>query len=754
MRSGTWDGPRTDDNVRVTVDGVRRPVKNVTIRRGMRDGHPASQGLGSGAWCVECTIEWAGPDDMFAGAPEPFTGDSWLPREGQSVVVETGDGALGPFGSGAWWVQHRGVIDSTKGSIADGTATSETVDAIEELTSRVGFGALTARMPPLENIGGQYREPGLTSTYMVDRMLRQPQDWGVGWHATPPLTWETVGSAPCQGSLWPERGNLVTGHRAGNIFAGPSVARTTYGIMTAGYTATYLLSGSVGEVIISCGLGYSSSATAGSVTAANSDGAGFFIGHDTSTDEITYGATTTGGTVTYRLPRQGATRAALYARRNTTTSQTIILRTSDGREVTRDPGATGYPNGWAATRALVDGRGIVGWWMIEGPKPASGRWATLDHQPTARIRVGDIPWWAASRDLPWADPSEWLAEQVDAECAAMWLDEDGVMQWAGRGVLDAQPVAQTVTSDLDLDDVQWQSRRRSMARGVWVQYLEPNVRQLLHGPRQNAWATESVDLGAGESEVIVIDVPDDEDWIGIDLNSALMGAQTTSALLRIGSKHGGTLYTEDSQGDEGSQSWAIGPGVSWVRKGLRAVELTVWTPGGMSSSQRIRTAIPDTSDRLTAWHHGRPALRLRAKGITSWTDGQRSLTAGSVGPARYTHDAGWRVQRISDSTDPLGDLLSWLRGVVSSTSPTVTGLIVAHDPRRQVGDKIRIQDRHVTGLWIDVLCQDITTDVHAFEDEIVGRATAWGTIPDLHLHAPGGHTAMTPVTDWTREIVS
>ena len=749
MRAGTWSGADSTDNARVTINGTVVPkewLRKVTIQSGMRDGHPAADTGAS--WCIEATIEWADRADVTVTAPEPFSGTSWLPKPGDTVVIESGDGALGQ-----WWTQHRGVIDDTRGSLADGTATSTTVDDVEELDSRVHFGALLSRMTPLQDSAVSYREMGMASSWLIDRMLRQAQN-DSGWYATPPKTWQTLGSAPNQGSLWPEVGTLLTCSKVGDIYSGPSWIKTPYGVSPIDYVATYSLTGSTTEVILSCamlgGYGGTSPSTTGTIAAVDTDGMGCFIGLDTATDEITYGITTT-GTVTYRLPRGAARRASIYFKRNTTSSQTLTLRTDDGREVTRDPAATGYPTGWAADRVWVTSRAVLGWWLLEGAKPAEQRWATLNSVPTARLRVGDVQWWVSSRDLPWEQPASWLAEQVDAECAAAWLDEDSNIQWAGRGVLDAQGYAQTVTTDLDVDDVQWEARRRSTARSVWVNYLEPSVRRLLGGPRQDAWSEDSIDLGPGEQEVVTIAVPDDEDWISIDMEPALMSGATTPAQLRIGTKYGGTRY--DDVDNEPGQAFESFLDSTLQRTGLRSLRWTIATWASVPSYQRFKSAIPDLSQvgsKLARWHSGRPAMRLRAKAITSWTEGERSISAGTLGPSRYTHDVSWRVQ--SAAGDCIGDLLSWLKTVVSSTNPTVTGLVLSHDPRRQIGDKVRVQDRHVTGLWIDVLVQQRDADLDEMTDSITGRVTAWGSVPGLSLPTPAGPTALTPPTDWNRKV--
>ena len=763
MRSGTWNGPVSTDNVRVTVNGTVRPVSKVVIQSGMRDGHPASD-VGE-SWCVESTIDWVAPPLVFSGAPHHFGGGAtdWLPKAGDSVVIETGDGELGK-----WWVQHRGVIDDTTGSFADGTAQSTTVDRVEDLDGNVHFGALTQAMYPSAASGTNYRYIGLQSTFLIDRMLRNVQgDTGQGWWATPQRTWQTVLSVPNMGSTWPEVGSLA---KTSQIISGPAWSKTDYGVAPRNWTGTYTIT-PIPEVIISCAI-IGGGSFEGLVEAYQQSSSGAFecscfLGFDPATNEIVYGIRSPGGTVKYRLARGPATRASVYFRRNTMSSQTIILRTDDGREVTRNTSSGQFPVGWAANTVTVGHQTGLGWVIVEGEKPANQRWFTLEAPTNARIRVGDMPWWRATRDLPYENVAEWLQGQVDAECAAAWLDEDGNFQWAGRGVLEGQSVVNTITSVRDVDDIQWESRRSALARSVWVQYLEANIRNSTAGAIWNVWDTDSVDLGRGEEEEIIVSVPGDEDWVGLDTNSDAITRYTEPRHLRNGSKHGGTLY-EDVNHEPG-QTWASFLTCTMTRVGLRAVKVYLQSWSTNPVGHRIKTAIPDLRDlgtsytNLSPWHSGNPAVRLRTNTLVKWIDGERSLNAGTVGPARYTHDVGWRVQSVGDY-DGVGELMSWLRTqVMATTRPRVTGLTIEHDPRHQIGDKLRVQETAITGVDYDQLIQQRTVTISAteFSETISGRSTVVRLdIPNGPLntdwtsrHEPGGPTPITPSSDWTREAV-
>lgn len=760
-----WDGAVSDDNVKVTVNGVRRAVKSVRVQSGMKDGHPASD---TSSWCTEATIEWATPDEVTAGSPEPFSGDSWLPKVGDVVSIETGEGTHF-FGAGEWFLQHRGQIDSTTGSIADGTAKSQTVDNIEDLGNRAEMGALLSTMTPWADSGtyGEYRRMGLQSAFFVDRFFRNAQNQTTGWYATPPETWETVGSATGIGSLWAEQGTLLRANKWGDTTTGPAWISTDYGVAPFGFEAEYAFTATAdrSDIVVSFAVPRDRvtlpDGMAGDwvMNVHDGEGNGVMVAYRRSADIIEYGSTTgaamSGPTWSVPATYNGrrAERAALRFTRNTMSSQTLTLRVDDGREETRDPGAANYPTGWAATRAYVRASGPGGWWMVEGKKPDTNRWATLNHTPTARIRQQSPTWWSASRDLPWYEPAKFLEEQLTAECAACWLDEDGRMQWAGRGVLDAQSRVQTVTTALQVDEIEWESRRQSLARGVWINYIEPGIRRLKDGPRQNCWESGSSDLARGEEETITVKIPEDEDWISVDMASSLLSSSTSPAQLRVGSKHGGASYKDTD--NEPDQAWAIGLSYGLVRQGLRTFVATVAAWSSNPVGVRIKTVIPETADKLAAWHHGHPALRIRSRALITWVEGVRSIVAGSIGPARFTHDVGWRVQTVGavgGDGDGIGDLLSWLKGVCSSVNPTVTGLTLEHDPRRQVGDKIRVEDPYVTGVWFDVLIQEREIDVGAFTDTIKsGRITAWGELEGLDLAEPSEATAMTPPTNWNRE---
>ena len=759
MRSGSWDGATTTDNVRVTVAGTVRPVKSVRIQSGMRDGHPRSD---ASSWCVESTIEWADPNLVTSTSPHPFGGvpasdqfggpTEWLPKAGDEVVIETGDGELGQ-----WWVQHRGVIDDTTGSIADGTARSTTVDMIEDLEGDVTFGALLSTMPPRSDGAGK-RHIGLQSIWMVDRMLRRPEQDFTGWYATPPATWQTVGLCTGMGSMWPEVGELQSGHANGNPDVGPSIgADPNYGVALSNISATYLLNSNVSRssIVVTASVPVQGVADGEPwrMNVLNVAGEGVFIRYEHDTDRIYYGAL--GGVQGWVTATSGgvrATRVAIHA-----TTSTITYRLDDGRTGSINlANGSPWPQG-AVNRVTIDSPGRAGWWMVEGVKTGAQRWDTLNAPQTARIRSsstagGTSPWWRASRDIIQEDTAQWLQEQVDAECAAMWLDEDGVMQWAGRGVLDAQPVVRAITSVRDVDDIQWESRRRRLARSVWIPYLRARPEMGYYGDAtRQLWQSDSIDVGAGETEVSTIQVPEDQDWIAVDLVPHHITQHGRSwDHYTVGSTYGGTQYRASNQEE---RAWALYVDCSMSQINLRTYEVTFGAWSTMSPVFRVKTEYPPNPNAFM--RSGAGLLKLQGRARTFWYDEEVSATAGSVGPARYTHDVGWRVQDVNDG---INDLLQYIRSAATSSRPYVTGLTINHDPRLQVGDKIRVQDVAVTGADFDLIIQERDIDTEAMTETISGRVTAtrieWRYGPsstDESRLEPAGPTPITPSAEWARE---
>lgn len=748
MRAGTWNGRETTDNVRVTVNGVVRPVKEggVTVKSGMRDGHPRAE---SGQWCVTATIEWADPDDVTAGSPEPFTDDSWLPKVGDTVLIETGDGALGQ-----WWVKHRGVIDYTTGSLADGTATSATVDRIDELGGPVSmWAALAKSAPPIE--GEPYRYVGMSNVFLIDRMLRHTHDisgtWQTGWYATPPRTWQTVGSAPCQGSLIPEVGYVREAINK-SAASGPRWEIVPYGVAPANFTARYDLSAPASTPVLSMGIPAPGSGV-GNVAVTDDAGRGLRIQYMGASGNVGVSIVGTTPVQSWSVPLGSNRRVAAYLQRTGAGTQTVQLRMQDGT-LTTYAGTTDLPAGWAATRVVVDTDPPLGWWVVENDKPSNQRWATIDHVPTARLRVSNsihLPM-DASRDIYLDDAAQWVQEQVDAECSQAWLDEDGVFQYATRGYLESG-IPQTVTTDLDVQDVQWEVRGRDLARNLSLKYSVPSVSMGYQGAASRTlWEGSATSLGPGEEDVTLVNVPEDQDWFSVDTTPHHVNSWgQPSTYYSVGSTFGGSQYT--AANSDGA-AWAMFLNCTMTDLNARSYEVKFGPWSTMTSTARVNSKMPQPSDALVrVGMVGSSALVLRGRATNTWREAESLTQISANGRGTYAHDVGWRVQGI-DFGKTLYYLKEWLTDVLASPEPTITGLVVEHDPRRQIGDKIRVQDKARTGQQFDVLCQQVTFDSGSFTDTITGRMTSTSAISGLSLPTPAGHTALTPASNWNREVAS
>lgn len=751
-----WDGILSDDNVRVTVNGKRWPVRSVKIQKGMRDGHPAAKGVLNGAWCIEASIEWAQERNVDTQVPQPFTDDSGLlsgeelsvPRAGDEVTIATGEGSAF-FGVGIWFQQVKGVIDKTTGSFADGTASSTVVDRIEELDRDVQYSALLADMVPVDD-SSPIRYQGLQSAWYVDRVLKDESQGTLGWSVAPKLTWETLCAVTSPGSLRPpERGTIVSVTDKDTSDGWTWRADSDGAPWGTRYTADYNLSADDNDFVITASFPWSESQTSGigRVRVRDASGAGVSVEvRDTGVIAVNW---TGHGTQT--VPRNGATRAALWFHRTSQTSQDAILRLDDGREFTYSTTTGSMPANWRGDRVVVDTDFGVGWWVVEGTKPAANRWACLNYKPTARVRIDDYFFWTASRDQSRQTAADWLGKQMEAECASMWLDELGVMQWAGRGVLEKQPTHQTITSSLTVDDVSWALDRTAGARRVTIQYLHPRVQMGYQGAcTEELWSSDTMDAGPGDPATETVTVPDDQDWLAEDLNPHHIKSWGGSwDWHNAHSSFGGIQYRKS---DSDEAVWAEFLNCSMVKTGLRDYEITFAAWESMSSAYRVKSTYPPNTGAFVRVGSGPLHMRGRARVI--WSERETTVSTGAPAgaPARFVHDVGWRVH---DRGSAITDLLDYLRTELASPPPVITSIVCEHDPRRQIGDHLRIEDPHVTGAWIEMLVQeqDVDIDPGTLTDTLRGRVTGFGLLTGISTsQRPATHTAITPVTNWMREV--
>lgn len=669
-------------DARATVDGVTRPA-SFDVTSSIYEGHPAGAAREPH---TTAALEVAPDRAVTKLGTDPFSRPgSWPPRVGDKVVVEQGDGV-------DWWQVASGTVSATQGAISTSTVRLESIDAVGDLDVHLIRPALLARMHPAGS-STQWRRPGLCSTWLVDYALR-----AAGFFATPSMAWECVMSAPMMGSAWPEKGILLDCSAKGNPSAGPATVVTPWGLAMAGITATYLLDASTAVPEVTLNLVGTGSGTM-TVSIVDADGVGCFVGQDRSgsKDDITYGIVTGGGTATYRLPRSGSQRVAVRFKRSTLSSQTLTIRTDDGREVTRDLTSTGYPTGWAATRVVVEGSGAVGAVQVANdPYP----WSMLGHVPNAVIRIKSVDAWSASRDVsrPVADL---LADIADAECSAFWIDpETGVFQWAGRGVLEAQTPGPQLTTLASLDDIGWSDDLQATAQTLYLTRQRPSI-------SQRKWCGINVWEGQGAAGFDTVDtysegvnVPEDEDWVGLDTTVTIAGADATRWTIRKGT------VTAASQVDPSSEAeaWSVLE-VAWTlaRTGSRSYE---WTANINSASTTneiaLKTPQGSLATNIPPYWRDRAMPIMRSYGLARWsdvTDDDPRYTGRKQGARRYDHDCSWYVQ----DADRLTELRDHLSRELGSWTPTLSDVPVAPDPTIRLGQRRSLVDPRWTGLVIDVI---------------------------------------------------
>src|SRR5699024_6639622 len=205
----------------VRVSGVVRAVESVSWNTEMTGDLPdqviASGGLGGASG----TIVWAPQEAVQSRPVSPWAKvANWPPSPGDLVQVQVSDGVT-------TWTRFTGVVDKTSGSAGAGYQSS-VIDFRDRITGSFTHEALLRHMPPyLED--GDYRSIGLNFWYALTRALRT-----CGISNTPLIEAPSAMSAPLQGSVWPEAGDLLdAGGSASTIHA--SFLREAWGYGAASF---------------------------------------------------------------------------------------------------------------------------------------------------------------------------------------------------------------------------------------------------------------------------------------------------------------------------------------------------------------------------------------------------------------------------------------------------------------------------------------------------------------------------------------
>lgn len=701
-RSWPESGPVSEPVTTVSINGVERAVEAVTVTRAVPQVLDQQVVGAGGINAASGSVTVAPTSDVQSVVATPWGGS--VAKPGESVVVESG------------FAESRvrlftGLIDSSAGTFADASLSTDVVDATDRLNRSVAFDALHTTMPPLVDGEFIWRQIGLCSTYFTDHVLRQ-----CGFFATPPQESGCVLSAPMMGSTMPERGTVTASRRYGGTHEeGPAFGGMPTGVGLWDVTASWRPSDyeksprwNIFQITLGVGDLASGGWTKAGMRWANGDSVHMSI--------------SSARRVKVETVVSGVRKEWLYSDVQLTAWRMVTLRFGpvdgsfslrfDTGSVQRGTMGAAAPDSWAAK----NWEGFVespSWYVnaFQVSFPGVNEFEAVTSRPSAVLTPPTsaagpaIPELLASPAIPPTPAIDLLKQQAEAELAAMWIDEDGVFQWRNRERLTNQPVRAAYTSKDSLMDVAWKLDSQSTRRKVTVKYRQPASRRS-YRYAVLAWQGGSTELRAGDTYGEFVEPDADEDWIDVDTSIIELNFTRVDEFNRgRGSWQGWQNLDQAGNptsvtGVENTTSFTKVTAGRWVyRAKIKAL------PAGVD---RIKLGTDEGDLTLASQYRGVGLPIIRCKAKIKWADVTAQATP--TGPAwaqDLEHDASWWVQSSAEAQK----LADEVGAQLVKTNPQVESVTLVGDPRLQLGDKIRVEDQDVTGLCIVGTVSEISHDI-------------------------------------------
>lgn len=677
---------------RVLVNGVKRDHQSWSITRSLEGDLPEQVVVVTGMVQATGTVVWAEGPDLTDRSANPWnSGNGWLPWAGDRVEIYAGDGTTE-------WLVFTGYVDDTSGDVGD-LPQSKLIDDYDRLNTRFSHEPLQRIMPPLARGAADYLAVGLHSLYYIDTALRV-----AGFYSTPKREAVCALSVPAQSSLWPEAGFMTAGTNGG--VSGGSWADTKaapWGVAMSNFQNVYApaIASPLSRVVQ-----YTL------MVAPDHTGSAFFSGYYSSgTDAILQIGVTSAraviarwnGVEVCRISMGSATIVTLLVAGNN-----WILKTNTGASVT---GTLTAPSTGSLDRVLIEGdtNSRVAGFQIAYPVPADYHISTT-HVPSAHIRWENLQHAGildAGPVLDNVNVADLLKEIAKATLATMWLDEAGVFQWASSVALKSQAPMKTLTTLDDVRSLSWSDSLRGIRSQVQVDHKVPAITRhrwdnvLVH---QGSGGT----LESGEQTTDIITPPADTDWVGLSPAFYEFGDVGSVDPMNggWGSISGATLNDGTTES----------PGSAYYSFEFSKIGPAAWkiihTAGTLPTGKKLEMRFPSTSTTIWQrwWKEAFPIIRAFA--TTKWVpqtySTEKVSTAGSA--QVLVHDCGPWNNRENDTTivKRIGD---YLAAQTSTPQPTITGMEVGFDPRRQLGDVVTLSSPNLLGIEINALVVEIRTQV-------------------------------------------
>lgn len=718
MRAGNWPDRdvRHFDVVARFNGGPPVQVESMRLSHSMIDGHPSGDG---GGLSTSGSITIMRDEVATSVSPDPWSRrDGFPPKSGTPVTIDITDG------EGQSWRRLTGITERASGAFSKREVVIPVRDAVDKLGAIVSSEAMLEIHPPL-NDGGAWRRPRACAEWLLDRAARAG-----GYYSTPQLRWEAIFSAPMVGSAWPERGTLVSSTNVDDN-GGPVGAWTTQWHGLKDISAIWDMTGYTRVAELTTALRSQASGESMRVQVYGNNGAGAYVLTDSGSN-IRFG-TVNGGTLTElgTLAKGSATRVALRATGTSLGVMTVTVRTDAGAQASGTQTNAAFES-LPFTKVRVYGRGTLGWVQVLD-YPAT-QWMLLDRvgaATNARILTGETPErWDAAPQVWETTAIDLIADWARATCGQAWIDMDGNLQIASRGVLDAAPpVAVDLWSDTSLLDVEWEDDGMHVARQVFVKHEHPKIQRGKYASWR-VWQGNAQTLSAGDEYITTVEIPDSEDWIDLDATPHQVTTSTTRTDILRNTVIGGMQISDSA---DSSNMPAAFVDTSMTVDGPRAWEVRVapWTT--LDPSQSVVTMIPEELMSIPRRYRGLPLPDVKARARVYRL--VRTLTIDTVpGDGAtvqlYEHDAGWWIQDL----DRRSQLHTFLRYRMGVQQPAPTSVPIVPDPRIELGDTVALKDSHRTGVRVGMLVTQIDEDFSAgsgLSMTLSGREITWSLPPEL-----------------------
>ena len=713
MRDISWDNdsPVTEVSGELEIGGAVVGASGLSVSRSIPSNLP-DQVAGVGGYTAAsgsatvmpqgAVVTERSPTPWGAETPQPLT-----PAIARAVV----DG------------QHAqvltGMVDKVSGSASETSTDVGLVDITDRLRRSVSIPPLAKIMPPPTTDGSTVpMHVGLVPSYLVDRVLR-----ACGFYATAPMAARCVLSVPLTGSTYPERGRILLSRRdntwveqpyfstawhspLGNrLYAEyePEIGGTTEGNLTRNM-----------EIIFSAG---NTHTDAGRMECVWGNGAAIAVGITSAkslTVQFTYPSDTSTRVTVFRatIAELGSWRhVSVRFEPNGDRTTAITIRTNYGGY--KKMGRASLP-WWTETQPMqkvtIDLRGNnVGGFQVAFPgAPSRLESFTPTANITARTPLASLK---GSPAIVKEDALTLLTEWAQQECAAFWIDEDGVVQWRNRNAfVSGQSVAE-VTSTHDLLDLEWSHDAQGAAARATVSYREV-AQQRSNTSRLVVWQGSGQTMEPGDEIEEFASPPDNEAWIKVDGTPQVIEGETGALAFNRGrgSWMGFTAY--DKNNDVYRAATRVGYKGKIEPLGHNSWKIThTWDGFAPAFVDHIKlsTQDDDTYTLKKQWQNfDLPVLRAQSRLVFQEADTTASV-GGMADAPDLEHDAGWWIQDRSEASA----LAYWLAQQTARPLPVVNGVEISPDPRLQLGDKITVIDTHRTGVRVTGVITEITQDISA-----------------------------------------